>query len=88
MSYKCDMCKKTANKKEKCNSVVTIKRSKEYYETYSKIDRVTRKKTKHTKLAGTGWEIVKEIKVCNKCFTQLEEEKNEESNIINSNIYK
>jgi len=73
--FYCRICKKSSKKDEKCNFVVVEKRPKEYYETYTKFNRNTKEKTEYTKLVGKGWETIKEIKVCNKCFLEMENNK-------------
>ena len=64
--FKCEICHKTSKSGEKQNKKVVEVRDKVYYY----IDKSGKEKQSH------GTEIVKEIKVCDKCYLKLIEEEN------------
>lgn len=59
--YKCDICNKTTKSGEKQNKKIVKTRKKTYYNT----DKYGRE------IKSEGSEIVKEIKVCDKCFETI-----------------
>lgn len=58
--YKCDICNKITKRREKQNKKVIETRNKTYYYT----DKTGKEKT------SVGTEIVKEINLCDECFTK------------------
>ena len=70
--YKCQKCNKTTTPHEKCNKVVVETRDKEYINEYE--NKWGNKKQKIT----NGYEIAKEINVCDECYSKMKGEKNGE----------
>lgn len=59
--YNCDICTQATKSGEKQNKVIIETREKTYYNT----DKYGKEKI------SKGWEIIKEINVCDKCLSQM-----------------
>lgn len=57
--YKCERCNRISNPREKANKIVVEKRQKKY-EFKNNLGEIIK--------TTFGWEIVKEITVCNNCI--------------------
>ena len=57
--FRCNKCEMNSKPKEKPNKVVAETRKRLYYDSYKELE-------------GVGWEIVKEIFLCNRCNTNKE----------------
>ena len=82
--FRCENCGKLTKAGEKSYKVIVETRPKKYNVDFVKIikkhrpGKGRRKKKVRIKKVTEGWEIVKEIKVCEECYRKLKEEKKNE----------
>jgi len=75
--FRCEYCGKLSKPKEKSYTVVVQKRPKTYHVNFVKIivkrrpGKGKRKIKKYINKVTQGWEIVKEIRVCENCYNKL-----------------
>ena len=83
--FRCQNCGKLSKAGEKSYTIVVEKRPKKYKVDFVKIikkhrpRRGWRKKKVRIMKITEGWEIVKEIRVCEECYHKLKQERREEN---------
>lgn len=65
--FKCNKCKRITEPGEKLNKMVTKIRERNY------VNKILNKYGKEVEKESTGYEIVKEINVCDKCYDEEED---------------
>jgi len=77
--FRCECCNKLSKPGEKSYTIVIEKRPKTYHVEYTKIiikrrpGKGKRKKKIHVKKVTSGWEIVRELRVCLDCYNKLKD---------------
>lgn len=69
--YKCQKCKQFSKPGEKANPIVTSFRPKKYHLMEYVVNDEGNLTPVQGKLQGEGFETIKEIRVCNKCLTEI-----------------
>jgi hypothetical protein len=72
--YQCQNCSTLVSSNQSSHLVAIIKRKKQYsfrVDANTYIDKKVGKKKKSNDHGGSGYETVKEIRVCKKCYSEL-----------------